>query len=386
MLSQGRKVYIATIIFSLLFTLAGFHAFSGFQVETSTDVEFIRARVISVDAIVQGTDFLGNDYETIYFTARINEGDERGATVSGIQEVGGMFAISEKEIHQGNRIFIYFNENELMGDAGWRFAGYNRTLPLVVLCVSFLAAILLIGRMKGIGTVLSLTFTCAAIFLVYIPSILNGVNVYLSTIVVGVYIIVMSLLLINGANAKTWCAVLGNVGGVIIAALLALLMNRIMRMTGFFNEEMVFLSFTSSGDQLNILGIVWGGMVLGSLGAIMDVAMTIASSMHELSEHMNRKDFAKMFASGMNIGRDAIGTMTNTLILAYIGSSLALVMLLMVYTGNVFSLFSMEMIAAEIVQAITGSVGILFAVPLTAYFSAYIYSRADRDKGRDEPW
>jgi uncharacterized membrane protein len=116
----------------------------------------------------------------------------------------------------------------------------------------------------------------------------------------------------------------------------------------------------------------------------MDVAMTIASSMHELSEHMSQKDFRKLFSSGMNIGRDAIGTMTNTLILAYIGSSLVLVMLLMVYSNNAYTLFSMEMIATEGVQAVTGSMGILFAVPLTAFFSAYIYNKRPKLQWEEE--
>lgn len=170
---------------------------------------------------------------------------------------------------------------------------------------------------------------------------------------------------------------LGNFGGVLIAALLALFMNHVMKMTGFIDEQYALLSFANPDHPLNLIAIMWGGMVLGALGAIMDVAMTIASSIHELADHMQDRSFIKMLRSGMNIGRDAIGTMTNTLILAYIGSSLALVLLLIVNIKNTLFLFSMEMITVEVLQAIVGSIGILFAVPSTAIFAAYLYNKSN---------
>jgi len=113
----------------------------------------------------------------------------------------------------------------------------------------------------------------------------------------------------------------------------------------------------------------------GSLGAVMDVAMSLASSINELSINMKDKSFSKMVKSGFNIGKDAIGTMSNTLILAYIGSSLATVLLLTAYNKNPLYLFNLEMIIVEILQAIIGSLGILFAVPLTTVLSAYIFNK-----------
>ena len=168
---------------------------------------------------------------------------------------------------------------------------------------------------------------------------------------------------------------LGNAGGVAVAALLALAVNRILGVTGFVNEDFTMLIYLDRATPLDLRALVWAGIVIGSLGAVMDVAMTIASSMNELSEHMQEKSFGKLLASGMNIGRDAIGTMTNTLILAYIGSALAMVLLLAEYNKNLLFLFNMEMITVEIVQAVVGTMGILFAVPSTAIFAAYIYNR-----------
>ena len=127
--------------------------------------------------------------------------------------------------------------------------------------------------------------------------------------------------------------------------------------------------------RINLPAVIWGGILIGALGAIMDVAMSISSAMEELSEKMRDKSYSSMVASGMNIGKDAIGTMTNTLILAYVGSSIAMVLLFMAYNRNLLVLFNLEMIVVEILQAILGSMGILFAVPATVFFAAWIYNR-----------
>lgn len=372
---KAMTVYTLTIVFSLIFTFGGWILFRGFSLDSAAATPYYRAKVLTVTQYSERVDFDRNVIKTLYFTARIDEGPNKTETLDAVQEIGGAYAAQEKEVRAGNRVFVFYNTNAETGEIQTQFSGYDRTLPLMLLCAAFFAVVVLIGRTKGVNTILSLAFTCLAIFMVYIPSILSGVNVYLSTVIVGIYIILMSLILINGANAKTLCAVLGNIGGVVAAAGLAILMHYIMKMTGFTNDESMMLSLSERAAPLDLLGIAWGGMVLGSLGAIMDVAMTIASSMHELSEHMAQKSFTKMFRSGMNIGRDAIGTMTNTLILAYIGSSLALVLVLILNSTNTAFLFSTEMIASEIVQAITGSMGILVAVPFTALFSAYIYCK-----------
>lgn len=375
MTKNPRTVYAATVLLSLLVTALGWYCFRGFRVESPGALTYYRAKVQSVDTYSENVDFNRNIIKTVNFTASIREGPDKGQTLPAVQEIGGAYAAQEKQIGPGDAIFISYGENGLTGEIMPHFTAYNRSLPLSLLAAGFFALIVVIGGKKGLSTILSLVFTCMIIFLVYIPSILSGANVYLSTGLTGVYIVLMSLLLINGPGKKTLCAVLGNIGGVVVAAALAIIMQQAMKMTGFISDETMMLSMAEGGAEMNLLGIVWGGIVLGSLGAIMDVAMTIASAMQELSEHMTQKSFGKMLASGMNIGRDAIGTMTNTLILAYIGSSLALVLLLIMNSTNIGYLFSTEMIASEVLQALAGSVGILFAVPFTAFFSAYIYTK-----------
>lgn len=185
----------------------------------------------------------------------------------------------------------------------------------------------------------------------------------------------MSIIILNGINKKSLCAILGNLGGLAVSGILALIMNKILTITGMIDEQSTYLTFLDNGVSIDLKAVVWSGIVIGSLGAVMDVAMSLASSMNELSETMHEKSYMKMVKSGMNIGRDAIGTMTNTLILAYVGSSLATILLLVSYNKSLIYLLNMEMITVEILQAIVGSIGILFAVPATVLLSAKIFNK-----------
>jgi uncharacterized membrane protein len=152
-------------------------------------------------------------------------------------------------------------------------------------------------------------------------------------------------------------------------------MNGLLGITGNVQEDYLLLISLNENFSIDLKAIVWGSILIGSLGAIMDVAMTISSALQELTDNLEEKSFSILFKSGMNIGKDAIGTMTNTLILAYIGGSMATVILIMAYNMNLLYLFNLEMIVVEVLQAVIGSMGILFAVPITSFSAAYLYSR-----------
>ena len=317
----------------------------------------------------------------ILFSAYVKSGPYKGDTVDVSQDVDNMYAYQPRDVKVGDEVLIsrpaydydMMSEDLSEAEVEWVLIDHNRIGKITVLVAVFLLLIVIIGRLKGLSTILSLIFTVLAIFMVYIPSILKGCNVYLMTIIVSAFVIFMSLIIINGWNKKTLCAIFGNIMGVAISGVLAFFVSRAWGLTGVVEEEYVLLSQYET--PIDLLALVWGGVVIGALGAIMDVAMSIASSMNELNEEMRDKTFGRMLRSGMNIGRDAIGTMTNTLILAYIGGALATVLLLVAYNKNLYYLFNLEMIMAEILSAVVGSIGILAAVPATALFSAYIFNK-----------
>lgn len=374
-------IYLLIIGFSVLFIIFGSRICKPKLFEQSIE-EFYKAKVILVGETETEVFTLGdgNSFESrkIHFTALITSGVHTGETVEAVQSMNTMYSIQPKEIKNGNKIIISPSSMAEAGQEEWIFIEYNRSDILIWFGIVFLLLLLIFGRSKGLSTVVSLVFTVFAIFSVYIPSILKGYNVYLSTFVISIFIIFMSLLIMNGPNKKTICAIVGNIGGVAVAGLIAVVMNYMLNITGIVDEDYAFLMSAQLENPINLIAIVWGGIVVGSLGAIMDVAMSISSAMNELAENMEERTFSKLLKSGMNIGRDTIGTMTNTLILAYVGSSLATVLLLIVYNKNILFLFNMEMIVVEVLQAIVGSLGILFAVPATALFSAYIFTKEKR--------
>jgi uncharacterized membrane protein len=381
-------VYAAVLIASALFIAAGYLICRTDTVNNSASSYYL-AKVISIGNIKDETAQLedGKDTlstRTVSFIAKITTGSYKNREISMQQKIDYIYSFQKKQVEANDYIVVSRTEDAASGVTYWDFVDYNRIAYVVGLCVLFFVLILIIGRKKGISTLISLGITILVIFMVFIPSVLKGYNIYLSTIIVSVFIILMSLLLINGADKKTLCAVLGNICGVGVAAVLAVLFSKLARLTGVVDQDYIFMNFLDSGKKLDMNALIWGGVLIGSLGAVMDIAMSISSAMNELSENMHEKSFAKMFKSGMNIGRDAIGTMTNTLILAYIGGSLSTVLLLVSYKNSFIYLFNLEMIIVEIMQGVIGSIGILVTVPFTTLLGAYIYTRIPEKASRQK--
>lgn len=375
------KVYIGILLFSTAFIVGGYFFCKPVD-SVGVSNDYYTGRVVSIGEILvdeYSYDGSGNhpNNETIYFTAEVTSGNKtiKGSTVDAQQYINYAMSIEPEKVNIGDEILLFYSSGFDSEEKIWQFAEKNRIDNLFIFLLFFLGLIVIIGRKKGISTIIALLFTVSSIFLVYIPSILKGMNIYVTTTVVCFFIIVMSLLLLNGYNKKSVCAILGNIGGVVVAGILALVMSSILNIKGDVQEDYLLLIQLGNNVIIDLKGVVFGGILIGSLGAVMDVAMTISSALNELSENMESKTFGKLLKSGMNIGRDAIGTMTNTLILAYIGGSMATVLLLMAYNTNVLYLFNLEMIVVEVMQAVIGSMGILFAVPATAFFAAYIYTR-----------
>ena len=161
-------------------------------------------------------------------------------------------------------------------------------------------------------------------------------------------------------------ATLGCFGGIATAALIAYLWMEIMKMSGVLSDEYIHLILLKEDIPIDLRGIMFIAVVIGALGAVMDVSMSIASALEEIMINSPKITPTEVVKSGLNIGRDIMGTMSNTLILAYIGSALPFILLLIIYARPINLLANSEYIASEIMQAVAGSLGILFAMPITA--------------------
>lgn len=381
---SGKQIiiYVLTIVFSIAFILVG-NVLCHPPIFDEGGEEYYRAKVISAESVAEKSYYLDDgttevSAKNVIFRAKILSGPYKGDEADCLQTIDSMYAMSLREVKKGDSVLISRPQYEVSEDVGWIFIEFNRIGSIIVLVAVFLALIAIIGRKKGFSTILSLIFTVLSIFLVYVPAILKGYNIYLMSVIICVFSVFTSLILIGGWNRKTVCAIIGNLIGVAVAGVLTAVMNNIFGMTGLVDENYIML--TQLDTPIDLKAVIWGGVVVGAMGAVMDVAMSIASAMNELSETMRDKSLFNMLRSGMNIGRDAIGTMTNTLILAYIGGALATVLLLVAYNKNMLYLFNMEMILADILSSVVGSIGILAAVPATAFISAYIYNRPEKKR------
>ena len=211
-----------------------------------------------------------------------------------------------------------------------------------------------------------------SVFFILLPLIMKGYDSPVITMIIVALTTVVCLIILDGVNSKTISAILGTIIGVAFAGTMALIVGKIIKVSGFNTNEAEYLVTIAGDNGLKIRGLLVSTILISSLGAIMDVAMSIASSVNEVY-HVNKKLGSKeLFISGMNIGKDAMGTMANTLILAFTGSSLNLLILIYSYGISFSQLINTDLIAIEILQGISGSLGIIFTVPIVAFISSKV--------------
>jgi uncharacterized membrane protein len=204
-----------------------------------------------------------------------------------------------------------------------------------------------------------------------VPMALNGLNPIVSALVVSILSTLITMYLVGGLNTKSTAASLGVILSLLLAALLSMAAIYFANLSGFAGEEPMFL-YTIRPD-LDFKGILSASIIIAALGALMDTGVSIASTINEIHETDPSLGVRDLFESGMNVGKDIIGTMSNTLILVYLGASLPLVLL----SNNIdlHKFFNLNQVATEIASALVGSIGILACVPITAIISAYLIKR-----------
>lgn len=378
-MKREKVILLSTIIFSVFYLFVGHKA----AVRNNVTYESISNVGVPQKAIV--TKVVDDSYEkTVYkdidtedklilFEAKFTTGYRKGNTVQCIQTIDSMYAVKPDVVQPGDKIIVHLNQVREVPEIQYMFAEYNRVNFIVFLAVVFCVLLLILGRMNGIKTLVSLIFTIASIFYVFIPSVLNGENIYIWAISTCIYIILMTLLIISGFSKKSFAAMIGCTSGVIVAGILTLIATKLCRLTGLATEDSMFLLLLNPDNPINLKGIIFASIILGAVGAIMDVSMSLSSALMELKQQAPEMTTRQITKSGMVVGRDIMGTMANTLILAYIGSSLAVTLLLFANTSSTLLLFNTEMILTELLQALAGSLGILLTIPLTSIVCGILY-------------
>ena len=333
--------------------------------------------VLSDEDTTQDYETVSFAQRTVTFRAKFLEGDKKGQVVRATQTMDTLQMQAVHAVEKGDKLYLTA-AHKADGSDEYIAGNFVRENWLLGLVAVFFLLMLLFGRMQGLNTILSLVLTCAAVFTVLVPAIASGRNIYLWTVLVCLFIVVMTLSIITGFTRKSAAAALGCLGGVCVAGLLTVFMNSAMKISGLVDEDTFMLASQDPSRNLDLLGIIFAAIVIGALGATMDVSMSISSSLEELLIKVPDMSFIELLRSGLRIGRDIMGTMANTLILAYVGSSLSLILLMLSYQNTTASLFNLEFIATEVLQALAGSIGILFTIPLTAISTGLLYRRRQR--------
>lgn len=248
---------------------------------------------------------------------------------------------------------------------------FDRLLPLCIVLVLFIAAAVAVGGRTGVKSLVALAVTLVCLFGVLLPSLMKGANTLLMTFIVCAYVAVVSLTIVGGVRKKTVCAMLGAVAGTALALLFGLLAQGLTRIDGLRIDDVEpLLQLRQTGTPIGLRGLLVGGIVISALGAVMDVTMGIASSLSEV--HAANPELSR---SGMNIGRDMVGTMTNTLILAFLGSGFTLILYLYSLGLSPRQLLSSAYVSLEVVSGVASSVGVILSIPLTALITAEVFTR-----------
>jgi uncharacterized membrane protein len=355
-------------IFALLAAIVSRQSPAGLGGELAPgESEALRARVVEV--VEEGTVNQG-DFEQPYQRLRLVIEDEPLADQEIIVDHGLLGFTSQSRIFRvGDRVMVE-RTRTMDGEDLFLISDFVRTGPLLWLTILFVAATLLLMGWQGARSLLGMGISLLVIIAFVVPQILAGRNPVAVAILGSVVMMGISLYLVYGWKAKTHVAVAGLFLTLVLTGLLAAWSVNWTRLSGYGAEEAAFLQV--AGVQLDPRGLLLAGIIIGTLGALDDIAVGQSSSIFELSKANPSLSWQALFTHGMTIGRDHLSAMVNTLLLAYVGAALPFLLLFAVFSEPLAMTLNREIIAEEIVRTLVGSLGLLAGVPLTSLIGALV--------------
>jgi uncharacterized membrane protein len=300
---------------------------------------------------------------TVAVTVRITDGPDRGQDTRLIFVPGA----TDPKLRVGDRIRM--GRQGSGATAVYAFADIERGRPLLALAGLFVVVVLVIGRLRGLAAMIGLAITGIALVQFMIPALLAGESPTAVALVGGAAIVILVLPLSHGVSVRTGAALIGTLVGMAIAALLSLLSISSLRFTGLSNDEAATLGVL--GSRSSVAGLLLCGAVVGALGVLNDVTVTQSSSVFELAAADPLLPRRKLFASAMRIGRDHIASTVYSLVLAYAGSALPLLLLFSITGQSVSDVLTSDALGPEIAASLIGATALVSVVPLTTVIAAF---------------
>ncbi|WP_027340798.1 YibE/F family protein [Halonatronum saccharophilum] len=361
-----KKAVILSLI--LIFSLLSLPANGQVQNYSET----VRGRIIEVNndsSIEENRKTYESGVQEI--KVRIDQGKFKGEIFNTNHALSGNPA-RDFYYHKGDRVLIWL-ESQNNSVTRVLIREVIRDHYLGYLAIFFILSLLLVGGIKGLKTIITLGITAFLILKILLPLILQGYPPIPTTIIVASITVTISLIIISGFTRKTLAATIGTIGGVLVAGILAGVMTSLVRLTGLSGDESQMLMYIPQRTNFDFQGLLFAGMIIGSLGAVLDVGMSIASAIDEIKRANPSISTKRLIKAGMNVGRDIMGTMSNTLILAYTGTSMSLLLVITAYDISFARIINMDSMSTEIVRVLAGSIGLIYAIPITAVVSGLLY-------------
>lgn len=306
---------------------------------------------------------------------RINSGELKGQEVEATSPDGmlfgatcevGMKVIAIVSISDGNNLVTVYSQDRSMAIYG--FAAF------FVLCVC------LVGGWKGFKSILSLAFTGVTILFILFPLMYRGYSPILMSVIICTIATIFSMMMIGGLSTKTAAATIGTVFGVIASAVAAMVFGHFAGISGYNVSDIENLIYVRQITSIKVGELLFSGIIISALGAVTDVGVSVASTIQEIHQTDPNLGKRKLFLSGIHVGRDMMGTMVDTLILAYVGTALSTLVTNYAYDLSYNQLINSNNIGIEIMQSLAGSLGIVLAVPITAFVAVELIYRKPKEE------
>ncbi|MFJ8360669.1 YibE/F family protein [Streptomyces sp. NPDC093984] len=305
-------------------------------------------------------------------TVRVDTGKDQGRTFTEIVQPD-----QSRQLHQGEKVVVAY-EPSAPRDLQYSVADVNRKLPMALLAGIFAIAVVVVGRMRGVMALIALAVSFLVLSLFILPAILQGSNPLLVAVVGSSAIMLIALYMCHGLSARTSVAVLGTLISLSLIGVLGSLFIGWAALTGNTDDNTGLIHGLYPGIDMS--GLLLAGVIIGSLGVLDDVTVTQTSAVWELHEANPSMGWRGLYRAGIRIGRDHIASVVNTLVLAYAGAALPLLLLFSIAQSSVVTVADSELVAEEIVRTLVGSIGLVASVPVTTALAALVVSadRSDR--------
>lgn len=301
---------------------------------------------------------------------RLTNGEEKGKEF----EISNTYTgVQERKIRTGETVVIMKLEG--FEQAEYYLADKYRLPPSILITLAFFAIVILFARWKGFRSIIGLCVTIAILIGFIMPQILDGNNPLLISMIGVLAIALTSFYISHGFNRRTSIALGSTLITLGIALILAVVFVSLSRLSGTGSEEAFFLQNAPIG-AIDLKGLLLGGILIGALGVLDDITTSQVAAIEELKKANHGFDFLRLYQAGLSIGNEHIASLVNTLVLAYAGASFPLFLLFAINDTQPFWVtLNSEFMIEEIIRTLVGSAALVFAVPITTFIAAYIYSR-----------